>query len=226
MATSRLMSNAMSAMRRKGWIFSTTSRFITFAPHCVSWMFSQNNNLHDEMKRAAGEPAAAGLRLMNDRIRQPARADDAIRFADVLDQFQKRVRRRRAVGVHVADQIPVRRELEALDERAALADGLLEFVRADGGKFRRDLLDDAERVVRAAVEDDDDLEFAGIMRAKELRVIAQHRFDAALLVISRNQEQQAWVGHADSITENFRAGNLGKCDPACDCQHYGAGIAL
>ena len=32
---------------------------------------------------------------------------------------------------------------------------------ADAGKFLRDFLHDAERVVRAAVEHDDDLEFAG-----------------------------------------------------------------
>ena len=125
-------------------------------------------------------------------------------------QLQKRARRRRAVGVRVADEIAARRELEPLDERAALVDGLLEFQPADGGKFRRDFLDDAEGVVRAAVEHNDDLEVAGIMRPKELRVIAQHRFDAALLVVSRNQEQQAGVGHADSITETGGAGNLGK----------------
>jgi hypothetical protein len=48
------------------------------------------------------------------------------------------------------------------------------------------------------------------MRAKELRVVAQHRFDAALLVVGRNQEQQAWVRHADSIAGSRRAINLGK----------------
>jgi hypothetical protein len=37
-----------------------------------------------------------------------------------------------------------------------------------------------------------------------------HRFDAAFLVVSRDQDEQAWVGHADSVAENFRAGNLGK----------------
>ncbi len=123
---------------------------------------------------------------------------------------KQRLRRRRAVGVHVADQIPLRRELETLDERAALADGLLEFIRADHGKFRRDLLDDAERVVRAAVEHDDDLEFAGIIPPEELRVIAQHRFDARFFVVSRDQDEQARVGHADSVAEKGGAINLGK----------------
>ena len=52
---------------------------------------------------------------------------------------------------------------------------------------------------RAAVEDDDDLEFAGIILSEKLRVIAQHRFDAALLVVSRNQDEQAGVGHTLSF---------------------------
>jgi len=147
---------------------------------------------------------------MNHRVRQPARADDAIRLAHFLDQFQKCARRRCAVGVRVADEIALRRELEPLDERAALADGLIEHIRADRGKFRRDFPDDAERVVRAAVEDDDDLEFAGIIFLKECRVIAQHRFDARFFVVSRNQDEQAWVGHAHSIAETDMAGNLGK----------------
>ena len=147
---------------------------------------------------------------MQHRIPQPARADHAIRPADVPGQIKSALRRRRAVGVRVADQFPLRRELEAFDERAALADGLLEFIRANHRKFRRDLLDDAERVVRAAVEHDDDLEFAGIILLKKRGVVAQHRFDAAFLVVSRNQNEQAWVGHADSVTEMAGAINLGK----------------
>ena len=151
--------------------------------------------LHDGVKHPAGELPVAGLRLVNDRIRQPARADHAVRIVNVPDQLQKCARRGRAVGVHVTDQIAEGRELEAFDERAALADGFLEFSGADNGKFRRDRLHDAQRVVRAAVEDDDDLEFAGIVVLKKSRVVAQHRFDAALLVISRNEEQQAWIRH-------------------------------
>ena len=147
---------------------------------------------------------------MQDRTSQPARADDAIRLADVPGQIQQRTRRRRAVRVRVSDEIAERGELEAFDERAALADGLLEFQRADDGKIHRDLLDDAERIVRAAVEDDDDLESAGIMRAEKRRVIAQHRFDARFFVVSRDQDEQAWIRHAHSVTETAGAGNLGK----------------
>ena len=110
-------------------------------------MFIQKKQLHDHVKRAAGELPVTGLRLMDNRARQPARTNDAIRLAEVPDQFQKGARRRRAVRVHVTDQIRVCRKLEAFDERAALADGLAKFQRVDGGKFRRDAPDHAERVV-------------------------------------------------------------------------------
>ena len=49
------------------------------------------------------------------------------------------------------------------------------------GKFRADALHHAERVVAAAVEHDDELEFAAVMFPEIARVLAQHRFDAALL---------------------------------------------
>jgi len=153
----------------------------------------------DGMKTPADEAAQPRLLLEQDGIRQPARADDAIRLADFFHQFQKRVRRRRAVGIHIADQIRVQCQFKALDERAALADRLLEFQRPNRREFRRDALDHPERIVGAAVEHDDELEFAEIMRAKELRVVAQHRFDAALLVVSRNEKQQTVVRHTDSI---------------------------
>jgi len=125
-------------------------------------------------------------------------------------QIKKGMGRRGAVGVHVTDQIRVHREFEALDQRAALANRRLEFQRADDGEFGGDAPDDADGVVGAAVEHDDDLEFAGIMRAKELRVVAQHRFDAALLVISRNEEQQTGIRHEDSVTETGGQSTLGN----------------
>ena len=49
----------------------------------------------------------------------------------------KRVRRGRAVRIHVADEVGQRGQLEPFDERAAFADGLGEFQRADGGIIRR-----------------------------------------------------------------------------------------
>jgi len=53
---------------------------------------------------------------------------------------------------------------------------------------------------------------AGIIAREKLREISQHRFDAAFLVVSRDEKQQAGVRHADlvakirgnAITEGFR----------------------
>ena len=159
------------------------------------------------MKHAAGELPLAALLDVQHRARQPARADDAIRLADVLHQIVKRVRRRGAVGVHVADQVRQRRQLESFDERAALADGLREFQRADRRIIRADALHDAERVVRAAVEHDDELELAVVMLLEIAGIVAQHRFDAALFVVSRDQEQQAVARSRRLLTRERPKGN-------------------
>ena len=71
----------------------------------------------------------------------------------------------------------------------AVADGAAKFQRTHLGKFRRHFLNDAERIVRAAVEHDEEPEFAGIMRLKKMCIVAQHRFDARFFVISRNQDE-------------------------------------
>ena len=92
-------------------------------------------------------------------------------------------------------------ELESLDERAALADGLGEIEPDDAGKLLRHVLHHAERVVAAAVEHDDDGESAGIIAPEKLRVVAQHRFNAAFLVVGRDEEQQAGVRHWDLIAK-------------------------
>ena len=148
--------------------------------------------------------------MMDDRSRHPTRADHAIGLGGVPDQIEKGARRRRAVGVHVTNQVRVLREFEAFDEGAAFADGLAEFQRVNGGEFRRHAPNHAEGVVGATVEHDDDLEFAGIISPEKLRVIAQHRIDAALLVVSRDQDEQAGVGHANSVTETEAAINHGN----------------
>src|SRR5665213_21607 len=166
--------------------------------------------LHDEMKHAAGELAVARLRLVDHRARQPARADDAVRRADFFHQLQIRARRRRAVRVHIADQIRVAGELQAFDERAALADGRGKIQPADAGKILRHAPHHAERVVAAAVEDDHQLKLAGIIPPEKICVIAQHRFDARFFVVSRDEGQQAGIGHADSVAETRRTINLVK----------------
>ena len=150
------------------------------------------------------------MRLMNDRTTHPTRADDAIGPGGVPDQVKKRPRWRRAVGIHIANQVRVFREFEAFDECAAFADGLAKFQRVDRGKFRRDAPDHAQRVVGATVEHDDDLEITGVVPPEKFRIIAQHRFDAALLVVSRNQDEQAGVGHAKSVAETGVAINRGN----------------
>src|SRR5262245_38613058 len=71
--------------------------------------------LHDAMENTAGKLALAGLRLVQDGALHPARSDDAVRLAVPLNQVEQRRRTRRAVGVHVTDQISERCQLEALD---------------------------------------------------------------------------------------------------------------
>ena len=60
----------------------------------------------------------------------------------------------------------------------------------------RGALHGAEGVIAAAVEDDEELERAGVAALEKISVFAQHRFDARFFVISRDEEQQAWFGHA------------------------------
>jgi len=56
-------------------------------------------------------------------------------------------------------------------------------------------LDDAKGVVLAAVEHHDELEFAVIFLLKITAILAQNGFDAALLVVSRDQEQKTGLTH-------------------------------
>ncbi len=87
---------------------------------------------HHEMKAATAEPSQPRLRLMQHRARQPARANDAIRFVQTLDQRMKCFRRRCAIRIHIADDFRLGREFESLDERPALADGIGKIEQADG----------------------------------------------------------------------------------------------
>ena len=107
------------------------------------------------MESAARKPPVARLRLVDDRARQPARTNDAIHRANFFHQIQIGAWRRGPVRVHVTDQVRVAGELEALDERAALADRRRKIQPADGGKILGHALHHAERVIAASVEDDD-----------------------------------------------------------------------
>ena len=155
-------------------------------------------HLDHEMKTAAGETAHPGLRLVQHGAGQPARTDDAIRFLQVREQLDDGPGRRGAIGIHVADHIRERGELEPLDERAALADGRGEILEADAGVLEAGAPHDVQRVVTAAVENHDNLKAPGVVLLEILRVAAQHRSDARFFVISRDEEQQAWFGHASA----------------------------
>ena len=113
----------------------------------------------------------------------------------MANQLDEGLRPRRAVGIHVADQFSVAGQFESLNERAALADGGGKIQLSYRGKFLRDALDDGEGVVATAVENHDKLELARVVLPKKIRVFAQHRFDARFFVVSRDEEQQAWIGH-------------------------------
>jgi hypothetical protein len=80
---------------------------------------------------------------------------------------------------------------EALDEGAALADGRGEVLDVHFGEVLRHALHDAEGVVAAAVEDDEDLKGAGVVGAEIGGVVAEGRLDALLLVVGGNQEENA-----------------------------------
>ena len=66
------------------------------------------------MERAAGKLPPAALLDVQHRARQPARADDAVGLVDAAHQIVKRVRRRGAVRIHVADDVRQRGQLQAL----------------------------------------------------------------------------------------------------------------
>ena len=158
------------------------------------------------MKTAADELPEFGLGLTStlsgsqrEPITQSACCKNGISFSTAC-------RPGRAVRVHVADVIRVAGEFETFDQRAAFADGRGKIQPADRGKILRHALHHAERVVAATVEHDDQLKRAGIILPEKVRIFAQHRFDARFFVVSRDEEQQAWFGHGDSITES-RPGN-------------------
>src|ERR1017187_1295026 len=112
------------------------------------------------------------------------------------------VRRGRAVRVHVADEIGERCQPEPFDERAALADRLWKFQRPDRWIFRPNAAYHTDGIIGAAVEHDHQLELAVVMFLEVVSVVPQHRFNAALFIVGRDQEQQAWLGHADYLPEN------------------------
>ena len=149
-------------------------------------------DLHNGVEDPAGKPPLPGLHFVEHRPWQPTGADDAIGFSSPADQIQQGRRFRRAIGIHVSDQVGHWSELEALDQGAAFADRLRELDQADGGEIGRDRLDDAQGVVAAAVENDDELEFSLVIAGEVFGVTTQSGANPALLIVRRNQQQKAW----------------------------------
>ena len=151
--------------------------------------------LDNNVEAAAGELPDFGLGLVENGALEPAGTDDAIGFAGAPDQVMKRARRACAIGIDVADQIGERGKFQTFDESAAFADGFGKIQKADEGEIGGNFLDDAAGVVFAAVENDDELKFAVVFLLEIATVLAEDRLDAVLLVVSRDQEQQAWFTH-------------------------------
>ena len=137
------------------------------------------------------------------------------------DEVVERGRWRGAVGIDVADEVRLRRELEPLDQRAALADRLGDVDAANLWEFFRGRLDHAKRVVGAAIEHDDESEAIGVMFAKIDRVILQHGSDAALLIVGGDEQQNAGrrVGHAGGLLSQTRLGNAHQRQKAPSWPH-------
>ena len=102
----------------------------------------------------------------------------------------------RSIGIHIPDEVGQRGELQPFDQCAPLADGLGELQSADGGEVGRDLVDDSECVVAAAVQNNDELEFTWVVIPEIGGIIAQNGLNAAFLVVGRDEQEDAlgiWV---------------------------------
>src|SRR6267142_414871 len=147
------------------------------------------------METAAGELSYFRLLLVEDSAFEPARANYAIRLAAPTHQVMKRTRWAGTIGVHIANQVPQWSKFQSFDQGAALADGFRKIERTDEWKLGGDFLDDAKGIVFATVEHHDELKFAVIFPLKITAILAQNGFDAALLVVSRDQEQKTGLTH-------------------------------
>ena len=92
-------------------------------------------------------------------------------------------------AIDVANQVCERGEFQTFNQRAAFPNGRRKFERLHFGKVGGNFFHNADGVVAAAIEDDDQLKFARVIFPKIFRVFAQHRLDPALLIVGRNQQQ-------------------------------------
>ena len=150
-----------------------------------------------------------GLLLSQHRAGHPAGADHAVGPGAFGDEVVEGGGSGCAVGIDVADEVGLRCELESLDQRTTLADWFGDVDVADLGELFRGALDDAERVVGAAIEHDDEVEVVRMMLPKVERVLPEHRPDAGLLVVGGDQQQNAGgvAWHADGLPNQDCFGN-------------------
>jgi hypothetical protein len=77
-----------------------------------------------------------------------------------------------------------------------------------------DAAHDIHGLIESSVEDDDQLERAGVMGFKMFGVAAQDRFDPRFLIVGGDQEQQTGrrLGHATDLPETglFEKAQLGE----------------
>ena len=140
---------------------------------------------------AAEDAAFGGLSLFEHGSFNPAGTDRAIHLGAMANQIEESRRGGGSIGIDVANEVRLRPKAKALNQGAAFADRRFEFKPPNLRKFGGSRLDDPERVVTAAVKDDDDFEFARVIRAEKRGVIAQNRADPLFFVVSGDQQQDA-----------------------------------
>jgi len=148
-------------------------------------------SFHDDVKTTAGELAHFSLGLMEHGAFEPTRPDDAIGLAGSFDEIVQSMGWRSAIGIYVANDVGERRQPETFDEGAAFADRIAKLLGADEWVIGGDAPHDANGVVRAAVENNDELKFSVVLFLKILCEIPQDRLDTALFVVSRDKKEQA-----------------------------------
>ena len=100
----------------------------------------------------------------------------------------ERWRSGRAIGIHISNQIAERRQLQSLDQSAALSNGSRELQGANGGVSVGHAPDHPDGVIDTTIEYDHELKIPGIPFFEILGVIPKHRLDAVFFVIRWNQQ--------------------------------------
>ena len=135
-------------------------------------------SLDDRMEHPADELSPEGLLLSQYRPGHPAGTDHAVDIGAFGDEVVECGGRGCAVGIDVADEVGFWRELEPLNQCTAFADWLGDVDVADFGVLSRGAFDNAERVIGAAIEYDDQVEVVRMMLSKIERVSLEYRADA------------------------------------------------